>query len=195
VAQWSGWGSGSHAQARPCPTVARRSLPDRAELSQVQLQTGTDGKPIRATRPPEDGCVSPTGSLRTPRPGGERQGPRDEATVGIEPTIRVLQTRALPLGYVALLSSYKGFPVRPLHLDTLGTRCSVPAVASRCLNGRDRPDPACRTLEWNNDTRTVQAGVWATRGHKRREGRQGPSTEAGRGNRNCRGVATLVLRQ
>jgi hypothetical protein len=24
-----------------------------------------------------------------------------EATVGIEPTIRVLQTRALPLGYVA----------------------------------------------------------------------------------------------
>jgi hypothetical protein len=37
---------------------------------------------------------------------------RLEATVGIEPTIRVLQTRALPLGYVAA-SARIPEPVRP----------------------------------------------------------------------------------
>jgi hypothetical protein len=32
--------------------------------------------------------------------------PGMEATVGIEPTIRVLQTRALPLGYVAIVFGF-----------------------------------------------------------------------------------------
>ena len=45
-----------------------------------------------------------------------------EATPGIEPGIRVLQTRALPLGHVAKSS------------DPKQVRTAVTAVKGRCLN-------------------------------------------------------------
>ena len=47
-----------------------------------------------------------------------------EATIGFEPMIRVLQTRALPLGYVAILN----------FNDSNGNRTRVTAVKGRCLN-------------------------------------------------------------
>ena len=48
-----------------------------------------------------------------------------KATPGIEPGIKVLQTRALPLGYVALLH---------LSNDPKQVRTAVTAVKGRCLN-------------------------------------------------------------
>ena len=47
-----------------------------------------------------------------------------EATIGFEPMIRVLQTRALPLGYVAIFN----------FNDSNGNRTRVTAVKGRCLN-------------------------------------------------------------
>ena len=46
-----------------------------------------------------------------------------EARTGFEPVIRVLQTRALPLGYRAILLN-----------DSDGNRTRVTAVKGRCLN-------------------------------------------------------------
>ena len=48
-----------------------------------------------------------------------------EATIGFEPMIRVLQTRALPLGYVAIFYYLN---------DSDGNRTRVTAVKGRCLN-------------------------------------------------------------
>ena len=46
-----------------------------------------------------------------------------EARAGFEPAIRVLQTRALPLGYRAIFIN-----------DSYGNRTRVTAVKGRCLN-------------------------------------------------------------
>ena len=51
-----------------------------------------------------------------------------EATVGIEPTIRVLQTRALPLGYVAA-------PARIPEPARAGPRVIAVVTARRLLSG------------------------------------------------------------
>ena len=47
-------------------------------------------------------CLLPPHGIDRVIGGISRGGSDLEATVGIEPTIRVLQTRALPLGYVAV---------------------------------------------------------------------------------------------
>ena len=51
-----------------------------------------------------------------------------EATTRFELVIRVLQTHALPLGYVAILQLSK------LSSDSYGNRTRVTAVKGRCLN-------------------------------------------------------------
>ena len=65
-----------------------------------------------------------------------------EATTGFEPVIRVLQTRALPLGYRAILLN-----------DSDGNRTRVTAVKGRCLN-RLTTEPYLSSPCWTrtNDT-------------------------------------------
>ncbi len=59
-----------------------------------------------------------------------------EATTRFELVIRVLQTHALPLGYVAIyiLYSSKNFLIRQYQNDSYGNRTRVTAVKGRCLN-------------------------------------------------------------
>ena len=65
--------------------------------------------------------------------------PFSEATTRFELVIRVLQTHALPLGYVALqLSQYIKKPLicqeKTFRNDSYGNRTRVTAVKGRCLN-------------------------------------------------------------
>ena len=53
-----------------------------------------------------------------------------EARAGFEPAIRVLQTRALPLGYHAIFYYMLSFR----KSDSDGNRTRVTAVKGRCLN-------------------------------------------------------------
>jgi hypothetical protein len=46
-------------------------------------------------------CVYILDDTQTPSLHGQRTASEKKATAGFEPAIRVLQTRALPLGYVA----------------------------------------------------------------------------------------------
>ena len=64
----------------------------------------------------------------------------NEATIGFEPMIRVLQTRALPLGYVALFK----------FNDSYGNRTRVTAVKGRCLDRLTKePDSPSRVRTYD----------------------------------------------